>query len=124
MYKLDSGEILHVIHNLVGNIQPIGDTAYDTGILENVETQISIVEELLVSITVLSRLKDHNLGSISDVGELCYEFLEETLSQLSDYVIIDDTDDTTCNNCNLPLDCCECYDDCCQIYDEVDNNKY
>ena len=95
MYKLDSNEILHVIQNLVGNIQPIGDTPYDTDILENVETQISVVEDLLFSIIVLSRLKDHNLGSISDVGELCYNFLEETLSQLSDRVDIDDPDDTT-----------------------------
>ena len=77
MYELDSDEICHVVQNLVGNIQPIGDTAYDTGILENVRVQISVVEDLLFSITVLSRLKDHNLGSISDVGELCYNFLEE-----------------------------------------------
>ena len=72
-------EIYDVVHKLIGNTVPIGESNTDDLRFENLKALTLLVDKLIYDIEYISRQKDRVEYSISRAGKFCDKFLEEVM---------------------------------------------
>lgn len=81
---MDSEEIIKVIDTLIGDIEPVADSAIDKEREENLGKYIDVLWHMYSEIShIASRHKNSPYGSQKRLGELC----DKTLKQLKDELI-------------------------------------
>ena len=83
---IDTGTILEVTRNLIGNTEPYGDSSIDRERMRNLDKLIYIVDELLYDIEKVAVNKDRYEGSMRTMGEKAHKVLAGWGSWIDDYL--------------------------------------
>lgn len=74
---MDRNTIVEVIHKMVGNTEPVGDSIRDAEALKNTTVLIDVVDLLLGDICMLRNYASSDEGSVQKVGQVAYNFIAE-----------------------------------------------
>jgi len=80
----DIMEIYDVVHKLIGNTVPIGESNTDDLRFENLKALALLVDKLIYDIEYISRQKNRVEYSISRAGKFCDNFLEKIALECKD----------------------------------------
>lgn len=80
--KLDSKQVYNVIKNLIGKVQPRGETNYDKIAFENLKVLTEVTTKLICDIDeVAYNNKDRHEASIKKAGDLANKWCKEHLAE-------------------------------------------
>ena len=74
---MDGDRIYDVVKELVGEIEPVGETNADNRYFENLETLTGLVEALLTDIYAVVRYEERTEYSMNRAGKFAHNFLVE-----------------------------------------------
>ena len=87
MEKLDSGEIIKLLDNLIGGTEAVGDTQADEIILDNLMTLIDVTDWCIDRVAQSSKTKDRTEWSMQFIGKGAFKALlrwKERLAERSE----------------------------------------
>ena len=87
MEKLDSGEIIKLLENLIGRTEAVGDTLTDERIEDNLMTLIDVANWCIDGVAQSSETKNRTESSMRRIGERAFGALlewKEWLTERSD----------------------------------------
>ena len=79
--------IYEIIKKLIGSISPCGDTNIDEKRLYNLDIQIDVAYAMLKDIIEVAKYKDSYESSVSNMGNMAYEYLVEFKKMIDDATI-------------------------------------
>lgn len=83
---IDAGTILYVTKNLIGPIEPCGDSEKDRERKQNLDTLIYIIDELLYDVEKVAVNKDRHEDSMRIMGERAHKALNDYWSWIEEYL--------------------------------------
>ena len=83
---IDGGTILKVTRNLIGEIEPCGNSVVDRERTQNLDKLIYIIDELLYDVEKVAFNKDRHEGSMRMMGEKAHKALNDYWSWLEGYL--------------------------------------
>ena len=73
---MEKETLLQVIYALIGEIEPVSESAIDLERLENVQLLISVVDEIHTKLSDIARMNINSpYASKKRIGIECYEFI-------------------------------------------------
>ena len=87
---VDAGTIYEVTKNLIGEIEPYGDSRIDRERTENLDKLIYVVEELVSDIEKAAVNKDRHEGSMRMMGEKAHKAMEDLWRWIEAYLADED----------------------------------
>ncbi len=78
--------IIEVIDNLIGKVEPQGETSTDDKRFENLQKLCEVLDHYSVIITDVSRHKNRKEYSIKRAGEFADKFIKETVEYYKEYL--------------------------------------
>lgn len=83
---VDAGTIYEVTKNLIGEIEPYGDSRIDRERTENVDKLIYVIDALLYDLEKVAVNKDRHEGSMRIMGEKAHQAMEDFWSWINAYL--------------------------------------
>ena len=83
---IDAGTILEVTRNLIGNIEPYGDSGIDRERTQNLDKLIYIIDELLYDIEKVATNKDRPEASMRMMGKKAHKALNDYYNWIENYL--------------------------------------
>ena len=83
---IDTGTILEITRELIGDTEPYGDSAIDRERTQNLDKLIYIVDELLYDVEKVAVNKDRYEGSMRMMGEKAHKALNDYWSFIEAYM--------------------------------------
>ena len=78
---MEAKTIHEIVTELIGSIQPAGDSSIDEGRFANLRNMTELVEELLKEISDIADCKDNHEHSMKQAGELAHHFLNDVATE-------------------------------------------
>ena len=90
-HNFSAGTVYAIVHNLLGEIEPIGETNYDDKCFENIKEYDLLVAMLLDDIQLLLPYKERYEASMKTIGNYAESFIKglrlNVDEWLKDYVL-------------------------------------
>ena len=83
---IDAGTILKVTRNLIGEIEPCGNSVVDRERTQNLDKLIYIIDELLYDVEKVAVNKNRHEGSMRMMGEKAHKALNDYWSWIEGYL--------------------------------------
>lgn len=87
---IDANTILKVTRNLIGEIEPYGDSLIDMERTKNLDKLIQVVEELVLDLEKVAVNKERHEGSMRIMGEKAYMAMKDLWSWIEAYLADED----------------------------------
>lgn len=86
MSKFSSGTIVSLVEELVGGIQPIGETNYDKKCFENAQIMDEIISDLIYKMASLLKYVDSYEASKKSIGDYATDFVKGLRLNADDWI--------------------------------------